>query len=506
MTEKIFSSSRRHQHHVKGLFKRSLAVLFVLALLVPIVAGSITTSGAYDYIAYGIDVSKWQGTIDWDAVKASGIDFVILRAGTTKGKDSYFDYNYLGAKSRGINVGAYYYTYALTEAEAAAEAETVATWIAGKTFEYPIYFDIEDPSMESLSVETRTNMCIAFNSVLEEKGYFTGIYASKSWLDTYLDKATLASKYTIWEASWRNSGQADIDKSGDCQVWQYSATGSISGISGYVDLDVSYVNYPELIRRVGLNGFSKESVESTVAAYYTTTASSLNIRSGPSTDYEIVAVAPNGSRVILLDTNASGTWAKVYYNGKIGWLSDMYLDLAAPVPLEYTVSCSSSLEGAVLPDSQSLRYGAVVTAAAAQGPDNYAFKGWNLKRASDGAWYTADGGWVAESDSADIDKALITEGTKLTLNEALVELTAGDDSFVLEAVWEMTVLYGDGNGDGYINARDMIVMKKAIMGASVSESVMTALDLDGDGALRSKDSLLLKKYLGGIINKFPVNS
>ncbi len=480
------------------IIKRISAVILVLAVLMTMMPAAFSVPvGAYDYIAYGIDVSKWQKTIDWDAVKNSGVDFVILKVGSTKGMDEYFEFNYLGAKSRGLNVGAYYYTYAMSEAEAAAEAETLVSWIKGKTFEYPIYFDIEDPSQEVLSTQTRTNMCIAFNSVLENNGYFAGIYASKAWLNSYLDRAALSAKYAMWEASWRNSGQADIDKSADCQMWQYSATGSVSGISGNVDMDVSYVNYPEIIKRVGLNGFSKGTVDSTVRAYYTTTASSLNLRSGPSTDYGVVTSLSQGTKVLVLDANSAGTWVKVKSPSHEGWLSAKYLTLDSPVPVEYTLSYDSALSSVSAPASVKLSYGATATASEISAPTGYAFKGWTVKRNSDNTWYTGNG-WASDGE-----KMLLPAGAKIVLDESFVFTEAGNDTYVLTAVWESVTKYGDANGDGSINAKDLMAIRKYLMGQGDLENFGT-VDLDGNGSVSLRDVLYLKKYLKGLINVFPV--
>ncbi|MBE6562870.1 MAG: hypothetical protein E7660_03945 [Ruminococcaceae bacterium] len=476
--------------------KRMAALLTVLAILLAMMPSVFSVPvGAYDYIAYGIDVSKWQKTIDWDAVKSTGVDFVILKVGSTKGMDEYFEFNYLGAKSRGLNVGAYYYTYAMSEAEAAAEAETLVSWIKGKTFEYPIYFDIEDPSQEVLSKQTRTNMCIAFNTVLENNGYFAGIYSSKSWLNSSLDRATLSAKYAIWEASWRNSGQADIDKSADCQMWQYSATGSVSGISGNVDMDVSYVNYPEIIKRVGLNGFAKGSVASTVRAYYTTTASSLNVRSDPSTDHGVVTSVSQGTTVLVLDANSAGTWVKVKIGSTVGWLSAKYLTLSTPVPVEYTVSYDMGISGISAPQSVKLAYGGVTAASNVSAPSGYAFKGWNVKRASDGLWYTGNG-WSQGG------KALIGAGTKIALDEKFVSVEAGNDTYMLTAVWESVTTYGDVNGDGDVNAKDLMSVRKYLVGEATLNNIGAA-DVDGNGTVALKDVLYLKMYQKGLISSFP---
>lgn len=484
---------------IHKVINRTAAFFLIIALIVPMfVFSSVTDVGAYDYIANGMDVSKWQGEINWDNVKASGIDFVIMRVGTTYGKDVNFEYNYLGAKSRGINVGIYYYSYALTESEARAEAETVATWLNGKTFEYPLFYDIEDESQLALTNAERTALCVAYNTVLENKGYLTGVYANKNWLSNYLDWPLLAEKYVIWEAAWRISGKPEVDKSGECQLWQYTDKGSVTGVWGNVDLDVSYVNYPEIIKREGKNGFAPNSTGSSVGAYYTTTEN-VNLRTGDGTSNTILLTVPKGSTVKLHTVNLWGTWANVTYNGTTGWLKDEYLDFSSCTPFTYTVNYVSDMEGTSSPASAQYSYGAPLTVASMEDLSLYSFKGWYINRASDGAWKTADG-WTSE----ETEKSLISGETVFAVNDSFIVTDAGDDTYEFTAVWERSFKYGDANRDGSINARDKSLMKKYVtnsLGDIVVESII--LDLDGNGSVNAKDTALLNKYVRGLIDSFP---
>lgn len=482
-------------------FVRRLTAFIITAVLIlpAFVFSSANEVGAYDYIANGIDVSKWQGEIDWDKVSETDIDFVIIRVGTSYGKDVNFEYNYLGAKSRGLNVGIYYYSYALTEDEARAEAETVATWLNGKTFEYPLFYDIEDESQISLTNDERTALCVAYNTVLENKGYLTGVYASKNWLTTYLNWSFLAEKYVIWEAAWRLSGKPEVDKSGECQMWQYSAEGSVSGISGAVDLDVSYVNYPEIVKRDGKNGFAPGSSAVTVQAYYTTTEN-VNLRTGDATTYERLLTIPKGSVVKLHTVNKSGTWAQVTYNGTTGWLKDEYLDFASCTPFTYTVNYVSDMDGTAAPESAQYKYGAPIVAETMEDTSLYSFKGWYVKRVSDGVWKTADG-WTSDENA----KALIGAGAVFAVNDSFAVSGIGDDSYEFSAVWERSFMYGDGNRDGRINSKDKSLMKKYVtnsLGDVVIE--LEIFDLDGNGTVNSKDTALMNKRVRGLIDSFPV--
>lgn len=203
----------------------------------------------------GIDVSKHNGAIDWQEVKASGIDFSIIRAGYGKSisqKDKTFEQNYAGCKENGIPCGAYWYSYAVTPAEAEAEARTFLQAIAGKQFEYPVYFDIEERSALATGQKNCTAMCKAFCSVMEKAGYWVGIYGSRSAIEAYIDAET-QKRYSIWAAEWSNK----LNYHGEAGIWQYSDKGKVNGISGDVDLDECHVDYPTVVKAAGKNGYAK---------------------------------------------------------------------------------------------------------------------------------------------------------------------------------------------------------------------------------------------------------
>ena len=197
----------------------------------------------------GIDVSKHNGNINWNKVN---VDFAILRAGygnSVSQKDAKFEANYAGAKKAGIPIGAYWYSYAKTEADAKKEAEACLAILKGKQFEYPIYYDIEEKG--SLAVANK--IARVFCDILEKAGYYVGIYCSTSHLLTYFSDE-IRRRYTIWVAQWRVSKPS---YSGTYDIWQYSDSGRINGISGNVDMDYCYLDFPSIIKKVGLNGFSK---------------------------------------------------------------------------------------------------------------------------------------------------------------------------------------------------------------------------------------------------------
>lgn len=202
----------------------------------------------------GIDVSEHQGIIKWDKVNA---DFVIIRAGYGKvisQKDKQFEANYAGAKSRGIPCGAYWYSYAMTPEEARKEADVFLEVIKGKQFDYPVFYDVEEQKQFNLGKEKVSAIIRAFLEEVEAAGYWVGLYMSASPLSSYVAD-TIRSRYAIWVA---NYGVSKPSYAGAYGMWQYSSTGKVDGISGNVDLDYGYVDYPAQIKAKGLNGYGKQ--------------------------------------------------------------------------------------------------------------------------------------------------------------------------------------------------------------------------------------------------------
>jgi len=191
----------------------------------------------------GIDVSKWQGVIDWTKVKGSGmVDFAIIRAtcGTTY-TDPQLAANVQGCEANGIPYGFYHYTYATTVDEAKKEAEHFLSAIKSYKPSYPVFYDIEDPSIQNLGKTVLTDMAIAFGSAVEAAGYYAGIYASKYWFSSVLDYSRL-KRFDCWLAQYASAPTW----TGNYGIWQYSSTGQVNGISGNVDLNYCYRDYPAL--------------------------------------------------------------------------------------------------------------------------------------------------------------------------------------------------------------------------------------------------------------------
>lgn len=198
----------------------------------------------------GIDVSKWNGTIDWNAVANAGIDFAIIRVGYrgysagTLVEDPYFKQNIAGATKAGIKVGIYFFTQAITEAEAVEEASMAISLVSGYQLQLPIYFDTEDVEgngrADKMSVATRTAITKAFCETVKNAGYMPGVYASTSWYNNQLNAAELAN-YDIWVAHYANV----CGYKGRYHMWQYTSSGTVPGIKGKVDLNIRYVGVAE---------------------------------------------------------------------------------------------------------------------------------------------------------------------------------------------------------------------------------------------------------------------
>lgn len=200
-----------------------------------------------------LDVSRYQGTINWDAVKASGqIDGVMLKTVSTNKAfggvyiDPTFERNYAECKRVGLPVGAYYYTYAQTPEQVAAELDKLREALAGKTLQMPVAIDVEDNKLTPLSAAALSQLVASAADAIEGWGLYAMVYTYTSYANTELDMAALRA-YDLWIADYR--GKRPTRKHG---MWQYTSKGSVPGISGNVDLSYAYKDYPSIIQRAGL--------------------------------------------------------------------------------------------------------------------------------------------------------------------------------------------------------------------------------------------------------------
>lgn len=210
----------------------------------------------------GIDVSRWNQTIDWEKVKEDGIEFAIIRCGyrgATSGSlvlDPLYEENIKGAIAAGIPVGVYFFTQAVSEVEAIEEASMVIRLIKNYDVDYPVFLDSESAGgngrADSLEADERTKYHKAFLETIASAGYETGVYASRNWLNNRLDMTQL-SQYKVWLAEYADA--PTYDKYYD--MWQYTSKGSVNGIETRVDLDMCYMNIDTSINHArGAAGYS----------------------------------------------------------------------------------------------------------------------------------------------------------------------------------------------------------------------------------------------------------
>ena len=202
-----------------------------------------------EIVAKGIDVSRYQGDIDFNKVKNDGYSFVIIRVGTSLGgKDSKFETYYKEAVNAGLDIGCYFYTYGYTAEELKQEAKDVISYIDGKDFNYPVFLDFEHAELLKYNrVDENTAMIDTFCKYIKRSGYYPGVYTSNSIYKNYFDNITLGNKWDFWIASYIDNTSNSKKFSKSFSIWQYTSNGGVNGINARVDLNVAYVNYPKII-------------------------------------------------------------------------------------------------------------------------------------------------------------------------------------------------------------------------------------------------------------------
>lgn len=208
----------------------------------------------------GIDVSEFQGKIDWAKVKKDGIEFAILKLGNiydydTNYKDSKFDTNYKNAKAQGIKVGAYIYNYCNTVDTLKKGIEWALEKLGNKKLDLPIYLDMEDKDIQGETKATLTNQCNEFAKYVKSKGYNAGIYANVNWLKNELNPSDFDKDISVWVAQYYKECQY----TGKYDIWQYASDGSVSGISG--NCDMNYLYNEDIIKESGADTSDKKTID-----------------------------------------------------------------------------------------------------------------------------------------------------------------------------------------------------------------------------------------------------
>lgn len=285
---------------------------------------------------YGIDVSHYQKNIGWGMVAKNGItsagnlpvNFAILKCiyeAQNHRPDEYFEKNYQGCIDNAINVGIYVYHASKSLADPVAEAEALVKVLNGRKLHLGIWHDLEDKSLRSAGNNAIHNMLKIEDEILKSHGYTDiGIYCSKFWHDSIIDKKYLKDKYKYWWIARylkNDIGQIPPESMSPekyADAWQFSSKGKVSGIAGNVDLDVDFTGLAAAMAKdipKSADGYtpSKQGIKTVKVT------NKLNVRLTPELGDNIIGQIPNGTKVNV--TEISEKWAKIE-----GWVSTNYLD------------------------------------------------------------------------------------------------------------------------------------------------------------------------------------
>ena len=331
---------------MKDRKKRILAGFACFVMLLSLLTGCSKRAKETDETTTGIDVARYQGTIDWERLATSSVDFAMVRLGYRSSvdgaivEDSNARYNMQEAQKNGILLGAYFFSTAVSEEEAIEEADWAADLLDQYSITYPVAYDCEgysepDSRQYGMTAEERTDAALAFLKQIEKRGYEGMFYASKNELDSQWETSRIEKNYKIWVAQYPAEPYPITESSSytrEHHMWQYTTNGVVPGIALNVDMNVAYFGYEEanppisdvVPEEVGpdveaLMNF--EAVEETVTAKEST-----NLRDIPSqdTDSTVLYVLQNGEMATRIAVSDSG-WSKLEFNGNIYYAVTSYL-------------------------------------------------------------------------------------------------------------------------------------------------------------------------------------
>ena len=323
-----------------------------------------------DEITFGIDVARYQGTIDWAQVAASGIDFAMVRVGYRMDEsreivaDSNARYNMQEAQRNGIKLGAYFFSTAVNEEEAKAEADWTADYISQYQITYPVAFDCEGFEREGsaqygLSAAQRTDIAIAFLNRIYERGYTPMFYSSMNEMtgDAKWETSRIEKNYRIWVSQYPSTPYPQTEKSsygGVHAMWQYTNRGTVAGISQPVDVNIAYFGYEGTAGAQSEEAPEEASADVEALMPFTpveeevTAKDSTNLRNIPSQgdDSTVVYTLKNGETVKRTGVSDSG-WSRLSYNGETVYAVSSYLttDLGYQAPKQETQEGAGSGDG-----------------------------------------------------------------------------------------------------------------------------------------------------------------
>lgn len=319
--------------------KRILPVVFLL-LAALLLTGCTKRAKETDEITTGIDVARYQGTIDWTRVATSSVDFAMVRLGYrsyTDGsivEDPNARYNLQEAQKNNIMLGAYFFSSAVNTTEAVEEANWAADILDHYSINYPIAYDcegfLEETSRQyDMSVKERTDVALAFLKQIEKRGYEGMFYASKNDMEKFhrWDMSRIEKHYKVWVAQYPEVGYPTTEKSsytGPHAMWQHTTKGVVPGITQNVDLDVAYFGYAEI--NPPISDVPPEEAKPDVEAMMTfeqvnelvTAKEETNLRSAPSQgeDSTVLYTLKHGQEATRIAISSSG-WSKLEFEGNI---------------------------------------------------------------------------------------------------------------------------------------------------------------------------------------------
>lgn len=446
-----------------------------------------THSSRYDnmMIVDGIDVSAWQEDIDWVKVKASGIDYVIIRiagrgygsAGTLY-QDLEYETHLAGAKEAGLMIGVYFFSQAVNEKEAREEAQLTLKYLDGEELMLPVFMDYEFAGgsegrlqAAKLSKAQMTKNARAFCETIEAAGYEAGLYANLSFLTSNIDGAALSKDYTIWAAQYYDECEVKHDYS----IWQYSSSGKVSGISGRVDMDFWYLD-PEPSASTA-KSLADCDISFVSASYYL-------YNNGRAIEPEII-VTHNGTRLVegrdykigYINNTPLGT-GYVYVKG-MGSYSDYQL---VPFTICEELPQDIGIHADVDVTSSKYKFGDYVTGVDFSSTAESFMNNITVGEGLAASLMTASGAPVS-------GKTVVGTGTRLVITDSAGEVVGS----------AQIVIRGDCDGDGKCGLSDLLRIRKQIVGLEkYGGAQLMGLDANADGSVGLADLLAFRKHIVGI--------
>lgn len=251
-----------------------------------------------------VDVSRWNNTVDYKALKKKGITGVVIQCGygmVSSQKDLYFESNYKKARANKMLVGVYHYSYAKSVAEAKEEAKVCLGWLKGRSLDMPIYIDMEEENLTYLGKSTLTKIAKEFCKTIEKAGYKAGVYANANWFKNNLNYSSLKKNYSIWLAQYSST------KDYDCDIWQYTSKYIVNGNT--FDCNICYKSFGKTMITTKLKCpiYNKHFIDKVGNAS------------------RVLFTVPKGTKVQWLKDMGDG-WSQVRYNGKTGYMVNTRLN------------------------------------------------------------------------------------------------------------------------------------------------------------------------------------